>query len=397
MIDQLIEQEKSSVGSPASSIRPSSINSVSSKSSNVENLKRRKSKTGMNGEIAKGRLFGIGPLPAPILSSTRTSDLVSNATNSPSIQQQSRTRAQDFAPMSVDATETMSVKSNDVFPVTTKDINGTSNGFRTPTKSKQEQLIAEKNSLLKEQQKLREIIAEQQKYVSEPLHIDTLAPGNHGNIAENKVTFNSPIFHELSESTDRDMMKYYCELSPGTRQKELNAQKEALLLEQERLKEILTEQEKLLKTKQEQLHHQQELQRHRLEFFQETGYFPASQGTDTLHSSSSGDKRLDYALPQNSFSTTSNSSHGQYTNDSYHLRHFHSHQPALVEVHREHASSNVSNTKPHSLIETRSEDISPRIDLCDVENQLLSESMESLRFLGSHGFNIPGAGLQLGK
>ena len=51
-------------------------------------------------------------------------------------------------------------------------------------------------------------------------------------------------------------------------------QKEALLDEQKRLKEVLAEQEALLKRKKEELHRQQEIQKYRMKVFEETGMFP---------------------------------------------------------------------------------------------------------------------------
>ena len=377
MIDQLIEQEKSSVASPASSYRPSTINSVSSKSSSNTEKVTTKSQKNTSSDIAKGKLFGIGPLPAPILSSTHTSDLASNATNSPKVQHSSRTRAKDFAPMAVDTTETLSVQSDIFDPENKKGNDETSNGngFRTPTKSKHEKLIAEKEALLKEQQKLREVIAEQQRYVEAPLQVEVPPLVNQEASDEHKVKFHSPVYHEMSDNSDRDMMKYYSQLSPGTRQGELSSQKEALLLEQQRLKEILGEQERLLKTKQEQLHHQQELQRHRLEFFRETGYFPSSQDMDTLYSSASGDVGTSdgygvSSFPQGTFSTVTNSGSDQRSDA----------QPA-VEFFGENVGTNFTRNGRDRVVETRSEEMSPRIDMCEIEDRLLSESMENLRRL----------------
>ena len=390
MIDQLIEQEKSSIASPASSYRPSTINSVSSKSSSNTEKVVIKSQKNTSSDIAKGKLFGIGPLPAPILSSTHTSDLASNATNSPKVQHNSRTKAREFGPMAVDTTETLSLHSDIVASENKKENGEPSNGdgFRTPTKSKHDRLMAEKEALIKEQQKLREIIAEQQRYVEAPLQVEVLPLVNKDASDEHKVKFHSPVYHEMSESSDRDMVKYYSQLSPGTRQKELNSQKEALLLEQQRLKEILGEQERLLKTKQEQLHHQQELQRHRLEFFRETGYFPPSQGMDTLYSAASGDVGTS-DVPQGTFSTVTNNGSDQYSNSS------HDTQPA-VEFYGENVGANFIRNGPDHVMETRSEEISPRIDMYEIEDRLLSESMENLRRLTRPGVAVPDRGLLAG-
>ena len=390
MIDQLIEQEKSSIASPASSYRPSTINSVSSKSpSNTEKVAMKGQKN-TSSDIAKGKLFGIGPLPAPILSSTHTSDLASNATNSPKVQHNSRTKAREFGPMAVDTTETLSLHSDIVVSENKKENGEPSNGdgFRTPTKSKHDRLMAEKEALIKEQQKLREIIAEQQRYVNAPLQIEVPPLVNKDASDEHKVKFHSPVYHEMSESSDHDMVKYYSQLSPGTRQKELSSQKEALLLEQQRLKEILGEQERLLKTKQEQLHHQQELQRHRLEFFRETGYFPPSQGMDTLYSAASGDVGTS-DVPQGTFSTMTNNGSDQYSNSS------HDAQPA-VEFYSENVGANFVRNGADHVMETRSEEISPMIDMCEIEDRLLSESMENLRRLTRPGVAVPDRGLLAG-
>ena len=63
-------------------------------------------------------------------------------------------------------------------------------------------------------------------------------------------------------------------IAENERQKELLQQKELLLQEQDRLRSVLANQEKLLDNKQKQLHQQQINQQQRLVYFQRTGYFP---------------------------------------------------------------------------------------------------------------------------
>lgn len=74
--------------------------------------------------------------------------------------------------------------------------------------------------------------------------------------------------------SDEQFAKYYKNLSPFERKRQLQAQKSALLEEQRHLKAMLAEQEKLLRAKQNQLHMQQSLQQERLRYFERTGHFP---------------------------------------------------------------------------------------------------------------------------
>ncbi|KAL3885475.1 hypothetical protein ACJMK2_025531 [Sinanodonta woodiana] len=71
---------------------------------------------------------------------------------------------------------------------------------------------------------------------------------------------------------------HYKNMSPSTRRKELLVQRQALLEEQRRLKDILTQQEQQLLQKKEQIEQRQLLQNERLEFYKENGKFPFNQG-----------------------------------------------------------------------------------------------------------------------
>ena len=74
--------------------------------------------------------------------------------------------------------------------------------------------------------------------------------------------------------SDSEFMDYYKQLTPADRKKQLFVQKQALLMEQERLKHVLAQQESLLEKKHDELRRQQEIQQERLNFFEQTGSFP---------------------------------------------------------------------------------------------------------------------------
>ena len=96
-----------------------------------------------------------------------------------------------------------------------------------------------------------------------------------GNNNTNRVVFHSPVeTASYPPYDDQQFMDYYQTLGPDERRQELLAQKSALLQEQRRLKTILLDQEEMLRSKQDQLHKQQEVQRERLKFFEQTGTFP---------------------------------------------------------------------------------------------------------------------------
>ena len=73
---------------------------------------------------------------------------------------------------------------------------------------------------------------------------------------------------------DKEFLQQYRELTPEQRKQQLFVQKQALLQEQDRLKKILGEQERLLELKQIQLRKQQDIQKERLNYFDKTGTFP---------------------------------------------------------------------------------------------------------------------------
>ena len=76
---------------------------------------------------------------------------------------------------------------------------------------------------------------------------------------------------------DPDYAQFYKKLSPDGRKRELLKQRQGLLDEQERLKHILDKQEQQLKNRQYEYNKRQELQKERLEFYQNGGKFPALQ------------------------------------------------------------------------------------------------------------------------
>lgn len=74
---------------------------------------------------------------------------------------------------------------------------------------------------------------------------------------------------------DPDYAQYYKKLSPDGRKRELLKQRQALLDEQQRLRLILDKQEQQLKERQYEYNKRQELQKERMQFYQEGGKFPA--------------------------------------------------------------------------------------------------------------------------
>ncbi|XP_053387481.1 protein hinderin-like isoform X3 [Mercenaria mercenaria] len=75
--------------------------------------------------------------------------------------------------------------------------------------------------------------------------------------------------------SDPDYAKYYKNLSPGGRKRELLKQRQALLDEQERLRQVLEKQEVQLQTRKYEYDKRKELQQQRMEFYKEGGKFPA--------------------------------------------------------------------------------------------------------------------------
>ncbi len=340
MIDKLIEKEKSL------SIASEKTESTICKSPSVASSHGRNTKI----DKSKGKMFGMGPLPAPILSSTQRSDLMSNATNSPYIQHASRTKAKLFEPLPVYSGETNSLESASLTS------NVDANEFL-----QNQHLIAERDALVQEQNMLKQAIVEQQRQTGEPIHVDieefgSAPPSTSGS----RVTFHSPVYTNMAQTPplpnrESDLGKYYSNLAPAERERQILMQKRALLEEQARLKSILAQQEKLLRTKQDQLHHQQKLQKHRLEFFKETGYFPSSVGMD------------------------------QYSSD-------------LVNVVDSITDINGTSTNPSVASLNAADHFGSRLaqltnathsNLGNVSEERLTKSMENLRFLLSHGVDVP--------
>ncbi|XP_064595900.1 uncharacterized protein LOC135462606 [Liolophura sinensis] len=88
--------------------------------------------------------------------------------------------------------------------------------------------------------------------------------------------FHSPnvVRRNSDKFADPDFVEYYRKLSSKQRKKELMSQRNALLGEQKRLRQILQEQEEMLKVKRDQLHQQQIVQAKRLAHFEQNGVFP---------------------------------------------------------------------------------------------------------------------------
>lgn len=170
---------------------------------------------------AKGKLFGVGPLDKPILSSTIRSGMTSSQTD-PTTELQSGLNSGHFEPLRPDSSLRTSYTHQSSGP-----------------------------------------------------HVSPALQSNGGTIDagayENTI---AAAFHD--QMNDREFFSYYQRLAPEERQQQLLIQKEALLHEQHRLRGVLDEQEALLHSKQEQLHMQQEIQKNRLRFFEQTGVFPPS-------------------------------------------------------------------------------------------------------------------------
>ena len=84
----------------------------------------------------------------------------------------------------------------------------------------------------------------------------------------------SGVGERIEPMSDEQFVRYYKDLSPFERKRQIQMQKAALLEEQTYLKSLLVQQEKLLQAKQEQLNMQHELQQERLRYFERTGNFP---------------------------------------------------------------------------------------------------------------------------
>lgn len=114
---------------------------------------------------------------------------------------------------------------------------------------------------------------------------DRASPSNKQNskvVFSNKNEYNdesekhSPSFKSSSQLfNDPEYAQFYKKLSPEGRKRELLKQRQALLDEQQRLKEILDKQERQLKERQYEYNKRQELQKERMEFYQKGGKFPA--------------------------------------------------------------------------------------------------------------------------
>ena len=167
--------------------------------------------------LLKERLFRVGPLEAPVMSSTHCSDL------SNGLSDKVRVKAEEFHPLQVD-------------------------------------------------QRSASTSSSQHSADTDIVHGGCLFKGPYDNRLPLDV--GAAIKRASMSMEDTDFVKYYRKLSPEERKRQLIAQKEALVQEQQRLKAILIEQEALLRAKQEQLHSQQQLQKHRLQFFEQMGFFP---------------------------------------------------------------------------------------------------------------------------
>ncbi len=237
MIDKLIAQEREARSSAADQYVPDD------ESNGKRNVKCEQSgeaealRNGAN-SLPKDHLFGIGPLAAPVMSSTQRSDMENGVrmTQFPQIKATSNGTSEEFQPLQPDMSprsSVHSVNSQGEFPIIENGSTGYYGGHNT----------------------------------------GDMVNGGQEDGQRGRVTFGAPS-HIPNHMDDDQFINMYKKLTPEERKRQLLAQKDALLLEQRRLKAILTEQEALLKAKQQQLHRQQQMQRERLRFFEQTGFFP---------------------------------------------------------------------------------------------------------------------------
>ncbi|XP_060066036.1 protein hinderin-like [Ylistrum balloti] len=117
-----------------------------------------------------------------------------------------------------------------------------------------------------------------------------LANENKDMLQKSKVGFKEKLeedFDKLHSPTvnppgvfgDKSYMSYYKKLSQTDRKRELLRQREKLLDEQQRLKDILRSQEAQIKTRQNLIEQQRDLQQDRMEFFEKNGKFPLGRET----------------------------------------------------------------------------------------------------------------------
>ena len=179
-------------------------------------------------------LFGVGPLDNPVFSSTARSGLATSQTDA--VVHISRTKSGDFEPLRPDTGSTLKSSSH------------SNHDYKSP-----------------------QMHQGLQTAISNPT-------------TSASVGFENPVaaaFHE--KMNDSQFLHYYQQLDPEERKQQLLVQKEALIQEQLRLRQILEEQEALLHSKQEQLHLQQAIQRNRLQYFEQTGKFPPSAMFNPTH------------------------------------------------------------------------------------------------------------------
>lgn len=175
-----------------------------------------------------------GPLPEPIMSSTqKSSEIIAEMSF------KSRSSVDNYFPLQTDSSVTARDNLANSFPGTRQ-----TGGDSRAGKPHQAQRVD---------------FAPVDQY-----HSDSRGPFRSPNV----VRGNSDKF------SDPDFVEYYRKLSSKQRKKELMSQRNALLGEQKRLRQILKEQEEMLKVKRDQLHQQQIVQAKRLAHFEETGVFP---------------------------------------------------------------------------------------------------------------------------
>ena len=232
---------------------------------------------------AREKVHGIGPLHPPVLSSTQQSEMLS-------VSHQSRTKPGEFQPLPPDPSPRSSLQSASMFQE--QDFQRFSN---------QHAMQPHGPAAYPEFTQYGHHRVQQSGSLANGFHPDNIpqevteipAPGHivySGNQARpdlsvsqgTRVTFDErPLLspniphHPAHELSDEDFVNYYKSMTPQERQRHLQSQKAALLTEQQRLRQILEHQERLLRAKQTQLHLQQDMQSQRLQHFQQTGSFPS--------------------------------------------------------------------------------------------------------------------------
>ncbi|XP_013409110.1 protein hinderin [Lingula anatina] len=209
---------------------------------------------------------GNGPLQAPIMSSTQRSDGFQQS-------QKSRTAAGEFEPLVPGSSSTSHVSSGSMYgnDAPGAHLSAMLDHSGQLTRPPRVTFAANQMSQIGPIRHTFPATAVDNDQINDQ---SSVAAGYQG-FKDPEKPSNSPIstnFHD--HLNEQGFIRYYKGLTPEQRKRELLAQKANLIQEQNRLRQILAEQEGQLKQKQQQLHNRQLEQRQRLMHFEKTGQFP---------------------------------------------------------------------------------------------------------------------------